>query len=176
MKNLLFLTLFVLVSGWVTAQTTTATDPEWLVSKGQVTPDFEFTWKGGKQDEIKNHRGKVVMINFFATWCPPCRAELPRVQKEIWEKYKDRSDFALFVFGREENWDVLDPFIQKMEYTFPILPDLERKIFSKFATQSIPRNVILDREGKIIYQSIGYEEAEFEKMLQLLEKEILKNQ
>jgi thiol-disulfide isomerase/thioredoxin len=176
MKKILILTLFTLLSGWVMAQTAATTESEWLVNKGQVTPDFTFTWKGGKQDEIKNHRGKVVMINFFATWCPPCRAELPRVQKEIWDKYKDRADFNLLVLGREENWDVLDPFIEKMAYTFPILPDLERKIFSKFATQSIPRNVILDREGKIIYQSIGYEEAEFEQMLVLLEKELNKEQ
>ena len=147
-------------------------DQPWLVGMGQVTPDFDFTWKGDKADRIANHRGKVVLINFFATWCPPCRAELPRVQKEIWEKYGDRSDFALFVFGREENWDVLDPFIESTGYTFPILPDLERGIFSKFATQSIPRNVILDRDGRIIYQSIGYTEAEFNKMLELLAKEI----
>lgn len=144
----------------------------WLVEMGQVSPDFEFAWKGDTKDNIANHRGKVVLINFFATWCPPCRAELPRVQDEIWEKYSDRSDFALFVFGREENWDVLDPFIETTGYTFPILPDLERGIFSKFATQSIPRNVILDRDGKIIYQSIGYTDAEFNKMLELLEKEI----
>lgn len=149
-------------------------DQPWLVQMGEVSPDFSFSWKGDKQDQIASHRGKVVLINFFATWCPPCRAELPRVQAEIWEKYKDRENFALFVFGREENWDVLDPFIEKTGYTFPILPDLERKIFSKFATQSIPRNVILDREGKIIYQSIGYTEAEFNKMLELLDREIQK--
>lgn len=142
---------------------------QWLVGVDEFTPEFSFTWKGGKADKISNHQGKVVLINFFATWCPPCRQELPRVQQEIWDQYQSREDFALFVFGREEDWDVLDPFIEKTGYTFPILPDLERSIFSKFATQSIPRNVILDRNGKIIYQSIGYSVAEFDKMLMVLE-------
>lgn len=146
----------------------------WLVEKGATTPDFKFTWKGDRADAIQNHRGKVVLINFFATWCPPCRQELPRVQAEIWDKYKDRKDFALFVFGREEGWDKLDPFIAQTGYTFPILPDLDRSIFALYATQSIPRNVILDRNGKVIYQSIGYNEEEFNDMLKLLEAELKK--
>src|SRR5690554_3242604 len=174
-KNIVGIVLvFALIIPGLSCAQQSGSDQQWLVGMGQVSPDFDFAWKGDRKDNIANHRGKVVLINFFATWCPPCRAELPRVQEEIWKKYGDRSDFALFVFGREENWDVLDPFIENTGYTFPILPDLERGIFSKFATQSIPRNVILDREGKIIYQSIGYTEAEFNKMLELLDKEINK--
>lgn len=174
-KNIVGIVLvFALIIPGLSCAQQSGSDQPWLVGMGQVSPDFDFAWKGDRKDNIANHRGKVVLINFFATWCPPCRAELPRVQEEIWNKYSDRSDFALFVFGREENWDVLDPFIENTGYTFPILPDLERGIFSKFATQSIPRNVILDREGKIIYQSIGYTEAEFNKMLELLDREINK--
>src|SRR5690606_7994733 len=150
-------------------------EKQWLVEKGATTPDFNFTWKGDRVDAIQNHRGKVVLINFFATWCPPCRQELPRVQAEIWDKCKDREDFVLFVFGREEGWDKLDPFIEQTGYTFPILPDVGRSIFALYATQSIPRNVILDRNGKVIYQSIGYSEAEFHGMLQLLEAELKKS-
>lgn len=147
-------------------------ESQWKVEMGQKTPDFDFFWKDNKADKISNHSGKVVMINFFATWCPPCRQELPRVQEEIWNVYKDHPEFELFVFGREENWDVLDPFIEKTGYTFPILPDLERGIFNKFATQSIPRNVILNRNGEIIYQSIGFTDAEFNKMLEVIRKEV----
>ncbi len=104
------------------------------------------------------------MLNFFATWCPPCRLELPRVQKEIWEKYKEHKKFSLFVFGREEGWEKLLPFQKTTGYTFPILPDVKRDIFKLYATQSIPRNVILDEKGKIIYQSTGYSEPEFNKL------------
>lgn len=144
-------------------------DPEWLVQIGQDVPAFDFMLRGDENANITDYKGQIVLINFFATWCPPCRAELPRVQGEIWDRYKDRGDFSLFVFGREEGWDKLDPFIEEHGYTFPILPDLERKIFSQFAAQSIPRNVVLNKEGKIVYQSIGYSEAEFDKLLETLE-------
>jgi|SRR5690554_873168 len=175
LRNMISLVMVFLLSFPFMAQAQSIEDVRpWLVEMGQVTPDFQFTWKDGKTEEIVDYRGKVVMINFFATWCPPCRAELPRVQEEIWDKYKDHPEFQLFVFGREEDWDVLDPFIASTGYTFPILPDLQRGIFGQFATQSIPRNVILDREGKIIYQSIGYTVPEFDKMLELLEGEIQK--
>jgi thiol-disulfide isomerase/thioredoxin len=114
------------------------------------------------------------MLNFFATWCPPCRQELPRVQKEIWDKYKDNPRFALMVFGREEGWDKVLPFKTSNNYTFSILPDEGRQIFGLFAKQSIPRNVILDETGKIIYQSTGYSEQEFNKLLTLLNSRLSK--
>lgn len=145
-------------------------DSQWHVKIGEKVPEFDFTFKDYTTAKISDYEGKVVLLNFFATWCPPCRAELPRVQQEIWEVYRDNPEFALFVFGREEDWDKLDPFIESTGYTFPILPDLERRIFSKFAEQSIPRNVVLDREGKIIYQSIGYSETEFNELLEVLKE------
>lgn len=173
MKKFSFLIVaFILIFGSISTVSAQEETANWFVEKGQTSPDFDFKWKNGQEDKISNHRGKIVMINFFATWCPPCRAELPRVQEEIWNKYNDNSEFELFVFGREENWDVLDPFIEKTGYAFPILPDADRQIFDLFAPQSIPRNIILDREGKIIYQSIGYTVAEFDKMLKLLEEAI----
>lgn len=147
---------------------------EWKVAKGEISPEFTVT---GKQDKVittKSLRGKVVLINFFATWCPPCRAELPRLQKEIWEKWKDKGDFEVIVLAREEGWDKLDPFMSTNKYTFPVYPDLKRGVFSLFADQSIPRNVILDRNGKIIYQSIGYTEVEFSEMIKLIEGQLKK--
>lgn len=167
-----FIAALLIVMSWGEKSVAQQDGSNWFVQMGQVSPEFDFSRKDGSQEKISDHRGKVVMINFFATWCPPCRAELPRVQEEIWNKYKDHPEFELFVLGREENWDVLDPFIEKSGYTFPILPDADRSIFDLFAPQSIPRNVILDREGKIIYQSIGYTEAEFDKMVSIIEKSV----
>lgn len=133
-------------------------------------PEFSFEIEKGKTVKIGDYKGKLVLINFFATWCGPCNMELPLVQKQIWEKYKDHSEFAFFVFGREEGWDILDPFKQKKGFTFPMLPDLNREIFKKFATQSIPRNVIADENGNIIYQSIGFSEKEFGEMVSFIDK------
>jgi peroxiredoxin len=136
---------------------------------GDKVPAFEFETAKGKKVSIADYKGKLVLINLFATWCPPCRKELPEMQKQIWEKHSKNEKFALFVFGREENWDVLVPFKEKFKYTFPILPDVDRGVFSKFATQSIPRNILIDETGTIIYQSIGYEPGEFKKLVELID-------
>lgn len=145
---------------------------EWLVKIGDKAPDFSFTLADSSLKKLHDYKGKVVLINFFATWCPPCRKELPRVQQEIYDRYKANKNFELFVFGREENWDKLQPFIEKTGYTFPILPDAKRAIFSKYANSGIPRNVVVDEEGNIIYLSLGYTEEEFDKLLALLAKKL----
>ncbi|MGN0002470.1 MAG: TlpA family protein disulfide reductase [Sphingobacterium composti] len=147
---------------------------EWKVKVGEQTPKFVVKGKKDKVFSSESLKGKVVLLNFFATWCPPCREELPRLQREIWDELKTEKDLAVFVLGREEGWDKLDPFMEKHNYTFPIFPDLKREVFGLFADQSIPRNVILDRTGKIIYQSIGFENEEFSKMVKLIKAELQK--
>lgn len=99
---------------------------------------------------------------------------MPRAQKEIWDKYKDNNKFAFFVFGREQSWDVLLLYREKKGFTFPILQDLDRTIFSKFAKQSIPRNILIDENGKIIYQSIGYSPTEFDGLLKIIDENLTK--
>jgi peroxiredoxin len=146
-----------------------APDATTLTKIGDTAPEFTFNTAKDKTANLKDYRGKIVLLNFWATWCPPCRAELPRVQKEIWEKYKNNPKFALFAFAREEGWAKVLPFQEQNKYTFAMLPDEKREIFKLYATQSIPRNVMLDEKGRIIYQSIGYSPQEFQKLLDLLD-------
>lgn len=147
---------------------------EWKVSKGDQVPSFTVENKEGVKISIEDLKGKVVLLNFFATWCPPCREELPRLQKELWETLGDRDDFTILVLAREEGWNKLDPFMKNNNYTFPVFPDLNRKVFALFAEQSIPRNVLINKEGKIIYQSIGYTPKEFSGLIELIKKELKK--
>ena len=168
MKSFILLLVFVVYGNMVFSQESD------LVKIGDTVPAFTFEIEKGKKVSIADYKGKLILINLFATWCPPCRAELPKMQSEIWGKHKANPGFALFVFGREENWDVLLPFKKKFNYSFPILPDADRSIFGKFATQSIPRNILIDENGKIIYQSIGYEEKEFKKLVQLIDSKLKK--
>lgn len=149
-------------------------DKSTLTKLGESVPKFSFEIERGKTANIDDYKGKLILINLFATWCPPCNTELPLVQKQIWEKYSNNPDFAFFVFGREEGWDKLEPFKKAKGFTFPILPDVDRSIFSKFATQSIPRNIIVDQNGKIIYQSIGFSEKEFAEMVALIDANLKK--
>lgn len=167
--RLLFLMLLVFpFIAWAQADTST------LKKVGDTIPSFTFEIEKGKTVNISDYKGKLILINLFATWCPPCNTELPFVQTQIWEKHKDNPDFAFFVFGREEGWDKLIPFKEKKGFTFPILPDLDRGIFKIFATQSIPRNFLIDETGKIIYQSIGFDEKEFGEMVKLIDEHLEK--
>lgn len=142
------------------------------VQEGQNLPVFSVTNENGiiKSSDLK---GKVVLINFFATWCAPCMEELPLLQKEIWEKYKNNNKFSLFVIGREHSQDEITTFKTKKGFTFPMYPDKTRSVYSLFAKQSIPRNYIIDTNGRVVYVSIGFGEAEFNKMLNKLD-ELLK--
>jgi thiol-disulfide isomerase/thioredoxin len=141
-----------------------------LLKNGTLAPNFSFEIEKGKTVSIDAYKGKVIVINFFATWCGPCRTELPLLQADVWDKYKDNPNFALFVFGREEGWQKVTDFKIANKFSFLMLPDENKAIYSLFATQYIPRNVIIDTEGKVVYQSTGFSEAEFDKMKKVLKK------
>ena len=142
-----------------------------LISVGQDVPEFSFIRYEDTVD-INDFKGKVVFINFFATSCPICIKELPVIQNEIWKKYNYVADFEFLVFGRGHSKVELDTFRTKWEYTFEIIPDPDKKIYSLFAKQYIPRNVIINREGKIIFEATGFDDEKFAKMKSILEKEL----
>lgn len=143
---------------------TTAT----LTKVGDAAPTFTFNLDKDKTANLADYKGKIVVLDFWATWCPPCRVELPRIQKEIWEKYKDNPKFALIALDREEGWDKILPFKQQNNYTFLMTTDLKRGIYGLYARQYIPRVVVIGEDGTIIYQSMGYDEKDFNNLLALL--------
>ncbi|RKR82204.1 thiol-disulfide isomerase/thioredoxin [Mucilaginibacter gracilis] len=147
-------------------------DASTLLKIGDAAPAFNFDIDKNTTVNIQDYHGKIVLLNFFATWCGPCRQELPRVQKEIWDKFSNNPKFALFIFGREEGWDKVLTFKASNQYTFLMLPDEGRKVFSLFATQYIPRSVLLDENGKIIYQSTGYTPADFDVLVALIKRKL----
>lgn len=156
----------------VLATASAQTDATTLVKIGQIAPGFSCTTIDGKTIDITAMKGKIVMINFFATWCGPCNSELPVLQKNIWDKYKNNPSFQLIILGREHNAKEVSDFVKAKSFTMPFAPDPKREIYKLYATQYIPRNVIIGKNGKIIFQNMGYNEKEFKEIEELLAKEL----
>jgi peroxiredoxin len=142
------------------------------VKVGEKAPDFTCTPIAGEEFSLSKQQGKVVLVNFFATWCGPCLAELPHLEKEIMKKYGDRPDFKMIVIGREHNTEDLKKFAEQKKLALPIAPDPKREIYGKYAEQFIPRNFIVGKDGKIKLASVGYTETSFQEIAQTLEKEL----
>ena len=143
-----------------------AQDQFTLAKEGQPAPDFSFEMNDGKTQKLSDLKGKVVWITFFATWCGPCRKELPHLQKDVYEKFGNRNDFELLVIGREHTWEEINKFKAEQNFNLPFYPDPKREIFSNYATQNIPRNFIIDKTGKIVVSSVGFTEEEFQKYIE----------
>jgi peroxiredoxin len=162
----LILTFFTVLISYGQKDTTTYT------KVGDKAPLFTCKTTDGKTIDISKLQGKIVMINFFATWCGPCKLELPVLQKNVWDKYKNNPDFVLVILGREHSEKEVRDFATANNFTMPFAPDPGRAVFKLYASQSIPRNVIIGKDGIIIYQSIGYIKEEFEKLEKLLAEKL----
>ena len=128
-----------------------------LVKEGMQAPDFTVTMFDGSELTLSKLKGKVVLVNFWATWCPPCREELTRVQSDLIDRFADRA----FVFLPISRGD----FRTKMNYTLPMGLDADRTIYDQYASNYIPRNFLIDQEGKVVMATVGYEPEEFESLI-----------
>lgn len=146
-----------------------AQDNSTLVKTGQEVPAFTVKMFDGSTVNIRDLKGKVVLLNFWATWCPPCRQELTRVQKDLIDRFKGK-DFVFLPISRQEKYETVKAFREQTGYSFPMGLDTDRKVFSLFATESIPRNFLIGKDGKIVFMEIGYSEESFQKLIQEIEK------
>ena len=140
-------------------------DRGYLVKVGQVAPDFTLTTTDGKIFKLSENRGKVVMLQFTASWCSVCRKEMPHIEKDIWLRNKEK-EFVLLGLDRDEPLDVVIEFAKKMKITYPLAPDPNADVFGLYANKEagVTRNVIIDRDGKIVFLTRLYEEKEFNAM------------
>jgi len=112
---------------------------------------FTLTAMDGKTYNLDALRGKVVLLNFWATWCPPCRREMPDMEK-LYQRFAAK---GLIVLGvSDEKRETVEGFLAKQSYTFPILLDPDRKVNTTFFVEGIPHSFLFDRQGKLVAQSI----------------------
>ena len=144
-------------------------DSTTLVKVGDPAPDFSVALFDGSHLTLSELRGKVVLLNFWATWCPPCRQELTRVQKDLIDRFAGR-DFLFLPVSRGEKRSDVAAFREKTGYTFPMGLDSTRTIYDRSATNFIPRNYLIDRDGRIITATIGYSPEEFDELIAAIER------
>ena len=140
-----------------------------LVKVGDKAPDFRVEMFDGTTFTLASLEGKVVLLNFWATWCPPCRDELSRVQKDVIDRFvRPDGDFVFLPISRGEARETVAAFREKMGYTFPMGLDPEQQIYKLYASNYIPRNFLIGRDGKVIALTVGYEEEEFNQFLETI--------
>ena len=138
-----------------------------LVKTGDLAPDFTVEMLDGSRVTLSDLRGKVVLLNFWASWCPPCREELTHVQQEIIDRFAGR-EFLFLPISRGESRDEVDAFRKKTGYEFPMGIDPSREIFDRYASNYIPRNFLIDADGKVILTTVGFEKNEFEALIRTI--------
>lgn len=152
-----------------TEQVEDETEATTIAKAGTVAPDFTVTMFDGSTQTLSALKGKVVLVNFWATWCPPCREELKRVEADIIERFKD-APFVFIPISRGEERQTVADFREKMGYTFPMGLDPERKIYDLYASNFIPRNFLINQEGQVVMASVGYEVEEFDALIAKIEE------
>lgn len=147
-------------------------DRQYKVKVGDTAPNFEMNLPSGEKIKLSSLRGKVVMLQFTASWCGVCRKEMPYIETRIWQKHKNNSDFALYGIDREEPAETVRKFIETTKVTYPIGLDPKAEIFTLFAEPKagITRNIIIDKEGKIVMLTRLFEMEEFNKMVDLIDR------
>ena len=150
-------------------------DRGYIVKVGQQAPEFEFKLLSG--DTINNDvlKGKVVVLQFTGSWCSVCRKEMPHLEDEVWQRFKD-DDFILIGLDLREDEAKAKEFANAMGVTYPMASDLDSRLFDLFAgpKQGVTRNIVLDKKGEIIFLTRLYERAEFEEMISVIDLELKK--
>jgi peroxiredoxin len=143
---------------------------EFISKIGDTIPDFTMTLINGKKISSKDWKGKVVMLQFTASWCGVCRKEMPFIERDIWMKYKRNSDFLLFGVDRDEPLEKVQRYHKEMEISYPLAIDPMAEVFGIFADKKagITRNVIIDQKGKIVFMTRLFKEAEFNEMVRII--------
>lgn len=128
-------------------------DTQGPVVEGQTAPDFSFSQSSGKAAYLKDLRGRVVLINFWATWCPPCRDEMPSMN--ALRQVTDPNQLVILAFSVDPSWDPVHRFMSEHQYSLPVYADFDRRISSLYGTVKFPETYIINKKGEVAFKVIG---------------------
>ena len=170
MKNILFLATIFAFS---IACGTNEDNRGYKVKVGDSCPDFRMELLDGTTITNESLLGKVSVIQFTASWCGVCRKEMPHLETQVWQQFKDK-EFILLGVDLKESKEKTTKFVEEMQVTYPIALDTNGEVFEKFTLPKagVTRNIVLDRNGKIIYLTRLFNQVEFNQMIKVIRKEL----
>lgn len=173
MKRITVFIIAVIISSFSFGQGKKVYDEGYLVQVGDMAPDFIINEAGGKSYKLSDLRGKVVMLQFTASWCSVCRTEMPFIEKEIWQEKKS-SGIVVLGIDRDEPIEKVIKFRRDINVTYPLALDPGADIFGLFAEKEagVTRNVIIDRTGKIVFLTRLFDREEFNQMKKVIFAEL----
>tara|TARA_Y100000590_G_C15389040_1_gene889338 strand:- start:277 stop:831 length:555 start_codon:yes stop_codon:yes gene_type:complete len=147
----------------------------YIVKIGDMVPDFTMEYASGEKVSISELRGQVVVLQFTASWCSVCREEMPHLEKDVWQAYKDKG-VVLIGIDRDEPLETVLKFQKDMGTTYPLALDPGAEIFGLFADKNsgVTRNVVIDQTGKIVFLTRLFEKEEYLQMLSIINEISLK--
>ena len=172
----LLLIMALILGGLNTAFAQTHEQPAdrgYIVKVGdKVKNNFTITYPDGTSTTLKKLKGKVVMLQFTASWCGVCRAEMPHIETDIWQAYKDKG-LVLIGVDYKEDAQTTTKFAKTMNITYPLALDLDAAIFKTFAREDsgVTRNVLINRKGKIVFLTRLYDTTEFANLVAAIDKQ-----
>jgi len=169
----IFLALIILASISINAQEDSSRG--YKVKVGEQSPTLDLDMLDGGKLNSEDLKGKVVVLQFTASWCSVCRKEMPHLEKEVWQKFKN-DDFILIAVDLKEKKEKVVPFIEKTGITYPVAMDKDGSLFEAFTLPKagVTRNIVLDRDGKIIFLSRLFKTEEFNRMIDTIDSELKK--
>jgi peroxiredoxin len=161
-------TLLLLLAGLIGAAPAAWSQPNVLhpVQGGPLAPDFELTDIDDNMHRLSDYRGKVVIVNFWATWCPPCRFELPSMEK-LWQAVQ-KEGVVMLAINIGEDADTIFTFTADYPVTFPLLLDRDSSVIQKYPVLGVPTSFIIDPRGRIIYRAVGTREWDDKQIIQTI--------
>ncbi len=145
------------------------------VSVGEQVPELQFSLLDGREITTNDLKNKVTVLQFTASWCSVCIKEMPHLEKDVWQRFKN-DDFILIGIDLKETTEKVEGFIKKTKVTYPFTIDSDGSIFEAFTLPKagVTRNIVLNKDGEIIFLSRLYNVKEFQEMVAVIDAELNK--